>query len=182
MNTNENFPKAFPKNNARLSRVQKISKCIRMFIQYGCPLIILGHIVIGLLMARGIIAMPQPPLPPETYSTDNKNLFNGWLVFCQMASMIVYLAWYYIGLKLFRNLEEGRMFIPETVRCIQILGAVFLARFLLESGIYFCFPLLQKIGLHNIVWSDLFTGFFIICIAWIMDEGRKIQEEQELTV
>jgi len=30
---------------------------------------------------------------------------------------------------------------------------------------------------HNLV-----TGFVILFIAWIMDEGRKIQEEQELTV
>jgi hypothetical protein len=28
----------------------------------------------------------------------------------------------------------------------------------------------------------LFGGFLIFLIAWIMDEGRKIQEEQELTV
>jgi hypothetical protein len=28
----------------------------------------------------------------------------------------------------------------------------------------------------------LFTGIVIVLIAWIMDEGRKIQEEQELTV
>jgi hypothetical protein len=28
----------------------------------------------------------------------------------------------------------------------------------------------------------LLTGFIIVIIAWIMDEGRKIQEEQELTV
>ena len=27
-----------------------------------------------------------------------------------------------------------------------------------------------------------FVGFIIIFIAWIMDEGRKMQEEQELTV
>jgi hypothetical protein len=30
--------------------------------------------------------------------------------------------------------------------------------------------------------SNLLIGFVIIFIAWIMDEGRKIQEEQELTV
>jgi hypothetical protein len=28
----------------------------------------------------------------------------------------------------------------------------------------------------------LFAGIVIVLIAWIMDEGRKIQEEQELTV
>ena len=30
--------------------------------------------------------------------------------------------------------------------------------------------------------TPIFGGLFIIFFAWIMDEGRKIQEEQELTV
>jgi hypothetical protein len=32
------------------------------------------------------------------------------------------------------------------------------------------------------LFLSLLPGFVIIFIAWIMDEGRKIQEEQELTV
>ena len=34
----------------------------------------------------------------------------------------------------------------------------------------------------NLSSTPLFMGFLIIFIAWIMDEGRKMQEEQELTV
>jgi hypothetical protein len=30
--------------------------------------------------------------------------------------------------------------------------------------------------------TPVFIGLLIIFVAWIMDEGRKIQEEQELTV
>jgi hypothetical protein len=30
--------------------------------------------------------------------------------------------------------------------------------------------------------GPVLAGLMIIFIAWIMDEGRKIQEEQELTV
>jgi len=30
--------------------------------------------------------------------------------------------------------------------------------------------------------TPIFGGLFIIFFAWIMDEGRKIQEEQTLTV
>jgi hypothetical protein len=30
--------------------------------------------------------------------------------------------------------------------------------------------------------TQAFIGLMIIFVAWIMDEGRKIQEEQELTV
>lgn len=30
--------------------------------------------------------------------------------------------------------------------------------------------------------TPVFVGLLVIFIAWIMDEGRKIHEEQELTV
>jgi hypothetical protein len=30
--------------------------------------------------------------------------------------------------------------------------------------------------------TSLFIGFIVIFVSWIMDEGRKISEEQELTV
>lgn len=171
-----------PKANDRLHRIQKISKCIRLFIQYGCPLIVLAGFVIFFAVSKGWITLPTPLQPPETYSPDNKSLFNGAFVICQVLTAIVYLVWYYAGLKLFRFFEKGILFTSETVQCIQILGVVFLVRFLLELGICFFFPLLQRIGVHAIVWSDLFTGCFVICIGWLIDEARKIREEQELTV
>jgi hypothetical protein len=34
----------------------------------------------------------------------------------------------------------------------------------------------------GIDFGPLLIGAIIVLIAWIMDEGRKIQEEQELTV
>ena len=34
----------------------------------------------------------------------------------------------------------------------------------------------------GINFGPFFIGVIIVLIAWIMDEGRKIQEEQELTV
>jgi len=174
MNANEISPKA----SIRLNRVQKISKCIRLSIQYGCPLYVLALFVVGFLASRGMITLPAPPQPPETYSPNN---FTGILVVGQVSTLIVCLVWYYAALKLFGLFEKGILFTAETVRCLQILGAVYLARFLSELGIYLFVPLLEKIG-HGIIWSDLFTGFFIICIGWLIDEARKIREEQELTV
>lgn len=174
MKVNEISPKA----SVRLNRIQKVSKFIRLSIQYGCPLYILALFVVGLLTSKGMMTLPAPSQPPETYSPNN---FNGIFVVGQVSTLIVCLIWYYAALKLFGLFEKGILFTAETVRCLQILGVVYLARFLLELGIYFFVPMLEKIG-HKIVWSDLFTGFFIICIGWLLDEARKIREEQELTV
>ena len=30
--------------------------------------------------------------------------------------------------------------------------------------------------------QELIVGLVVVLVAWIMDEGRKIKEEQELTV
>jgi Protein of unknown function (DUF2975) len=174
MNANEITPKV----NVRLNRVQKISKCIRLTIQHGCPLYILSLFVTGLLASKDMITLSTPPQSPETYLPNN---FNGIFVIGQVSTLIVCLVWYYAALKLFGLFEKRILFTAETVCCLQILGAVYLARFLLELGIYFFIPLLEKIG-HGVIWSDLFTGFFIICIGWLIDEARKIREEQELTV
>jgi hypothetical protein len=37
-------------------------------------------------------------------------------------------------------------------------------------------------NIGGINFGMLLAGIIIVLIAWIMDEGRKIQEEQELTV
>jgi len=42
----------------------------------------------------------------------------------------------------------------------------------------------MQAAVREVDWStnSIFIGLLIIFVSWIMDEGRKIQEEQELTV
>jgi hypothetical protein len=43
--------------------------------------------------------------------------------------------------------------------------------------------ILELLSSHGtLCLNEMFFGGLIVLIAWIMDEGRKIQEEQELTV
>ncbi|HVU08617.1 MAG TPA: DUF2975 domain-containing protein [Verrucomicrobiae bacterium] len=91
---------------------------------------------------------------------------------------ILFLFWYRIILKLFGFFEKGILFTAETVRCIQILGGIYIAEFLLNFIFYFFIPeFLNDWGLGH-----LLAGLFIIFIGWLIDEARKIREEQELTV
>ena len=81
-------------------------------------------------------------------------------------------------LKLFGFFEKGILFTAETVRCIQILGGIYIADFLVSFIFYFLIPkFLNDWGLGH-----LLAGLFIIFIGWLIDEARKIREEQELTV
>jgi hypothetical protein len=78
--------------------------------------------------------------------------------------------------RLFQLYERGVFFKTGNIRCIKFLG-------LIVAGIWLTQTILELMAHQkNIEASGLVYGILVIFIAWIMDEGRKIQEEQELTV
>jgi len=172
-NTNEIVPKAGP----RMNRIQKVSKGIRLFLQYGIPLIIIGFLALTYLEAAHKITLPKPSHPSEMGDVQHPGAFQLWSIL----SLVVYLFWYRTALKLFGFFEKGILFTAETVRCIQILGSIYLIRFFVQLSLFLFAPSADNhwLGAGS---SDLFTGFLIIFIGWLIDEARKIQEEQELTV
>lgn len=109
--------------------------------------------------------------------------------------------------KLFRFYERGLFFASEQVRHMQQLGCLILVNWLIAMllnamsagytewhfdlsqlnwiGTFelFILPIAKDMsGNNDIGFMQPVIGVLIIFIAWIMDEGRKIQEEQELTV
>jgi hypothetical protein len=175
-NTNAN--EISPKTNARLNRVQKVSKCIRLFLQYGIPLIFVTYGIFDYLVILHKVVLSEASHP----SAPDSEPYPGAFEFCCALNLIVYLFWYRTALKLFRFFEKGVLFTAETVRCIQILGGIYCARSLLDLSLYFIIaPSLANQWL-GAGFDDLFTGLLIIFIGWLIDEARKIQEEQELTV
>ncbi|MDR3460506.1 MAG: DUF2975 domain-containing protein [Verrucomicrobiae bacterium] len=71
---------------------------------------------------------------------------------------------------------QGKYFTAKNITYIRFLGYYvvvdWIVNFLLESEAHY----------RTIIFTQAVTGLVIIFIAWIMDEGRKIKEEQELTV
>jgi hypothetical protein len=174
MNANE----IAPKTNPRLSRIQKVSKYLRLILQYGIPLWFLFGLAQGMLVDYGI------KIPSFSKSHGSAPVLMGTdlhLIFPLYWSLllIMFLFWYRNVIKLFGFFEKGILFTAETVRCIQILGGIYFVRFFLELIFQF---LVQNPELIKPRLSDLFTGFFIFFIGWLIDEARKIREEQELTV
>jgi len=173
MNTNEQFSKT----NARMNRIQKVSKCIRLFLQYGIPLLIVGTLGFGVLAAKHIINLPEPAHPA---AGSGANVHAGTVGLWGILTLIVYFFWYRTALKLFGYFEKGILFTAETVRCIQIMGVIYFVRFLVQL-ILLAVPSPDN-NWRTMNLSDLFTSFLIIFIGWLIDEARKIREEQELTV
>jgi hypothetical protein len=79
-------------------------------------------------------------------------------------------------LHLFRLYGRGILFSAQNVFCIRFIGYWLLLDF---ATVYQMQGTLHDMALST---TPVFVGLLIIFIAWIMDEGRKIQEEQELTV
>jgi hypothetical protein len=176
-----NATKITPKTNARMNRIQKVSKCIRLFLQYGIPLLIVGTLGFSALAGAHMINLPKPAQPAATASGADATAHAGTVALWGVLTLIVFFFWYRTALKLFGFFERGILFTAETVRCIQVMGVIYFVRFLVQLIFCLAVPSPDNQWLKMDL-SDLFTSFLIIFIGWLIDEARKIREEQELTV
>jgi hypothetical protein len=188
MNAKEISPKA----NARLKRIRIVSRIAK----YAC-LIFLVYSIWPLIRFWTPSALSLPK--------DNVEY-----VLLSMIFQIVLWIWYWKLSRLFNYYERGLIFAAETIRCIKIMGLMCLIGWMINSALHFLPPLVPhlqnslpapgrlapiktssiylRMGFFSfdfgtgINFGQLLIGAVIFLIAWIMDEGRKIQEEQELTV
>lgn len=79
-------------------------------------------------------------------------------------------------LRLFWLYGKGILFTVKNVNCIRLIGYYLIIDWFINYQIQ---SWLSDLDLST---TPVVVGFLIIFIAWVMDEGRKIQEEQELTV
>ncbi len=96
-------------------------------------------------------------------------------------------------MRLFRLYEQGDIFRASNVRCFRNLARVLvgwfivgvLHRSLLSMALTLHHPAGQRyitLELGSPDLTALFVGSVLAIIAWVMDEGRKLQEEQDYTV
>ena len=107
-----------------------------------------------------------------------------------LASPLILCLWYWKLAQLFHFFGRGLILAVNTVRCIRFLGVLCMINGLLVSTLHL---LLQdqptrrmEFFSFDFGWGldvgPLLAGATIVLIAWIMDEGRKMREEQELTI
>jgi hypothetical protein len=178
MNANEISPKA----NTRLTRIRNLSRLLKgLFFAY--------FVVVGLFF---IYARTAPMLGGPA----NSDTFHKWVsesagsklydAFGTSILLLAFVAFY----RLLNLFEKAVIFSAENTLQIRRLGLLAIAYALLNA----CSPMFTPSEDTFSIASTLcyllsfslspflLAGGFIVIIAWIMDEGRKIQEEQELTV
>jgi hypothetical protein len=176
MNANEISPKA----NPRLERIQKVSANLRAFFHF-CAVV--GTIAgVWQIISEPLELIFHQPILHQA-NVDNKFGLEGCITLTWAVG-----AWF--AYKLFFLYARDDLFSAEIVRCIRRIGIVGillgLERFFSAfSAVAFTVGSLYLAVLPVLflpLLSSVIPGFAIVVIAWIMDEGRKIQEEQELTV
>jgi Protein of unknown function (DUF2975) len=168
MNANEISPKA----NVRMNRIQKVSGIFRTIF---LTIALVSCAVAGFSL-----------IPLLTLHDTHKFTF---ILSAGVEFACAACAWFCY--KLFNLYSQGDLFTPQAVGYIRRIGYTY---FLMAVISFFVQIVTEKIAFipkpHHVELSGLlmqfaissFPAFLIIFVAWIMDEGRKIQEEQELTV
>ena len=175
MNTNEITKKVTP----RLHRIKIVSNLLKAvsfvcFLFFG--LCTLGEI--GLWLGTGTVLQHgnNPIFAPQHHTLENFYLVGACATFAG-------LCWF--SYRLFRLYERGQLFSPANISFLRrIAGAAFLLA--CETALASALKNPNRPAEELSTWATLATlaipAFLILFFAWIMDEGRKIQEEQELTV
>jgi len=171
MNSNDISPKA----NFRINRIRKIGTFLKATF----------FIAALFFWFLGIAYIVTSILNPDNFVETWRFLFFAYAAECVLAY------------KLFSFYTCGDLFAADAVRYIRGIGIIALligiaefyekfARLLSTNYFAGCWSLKGifslSIGVPLELLSHFWPGLVIIFFAWIMDEGRKIQEEQELTV
>ena len=187
MNANE----ITPKTNPRLTRIQKVSRWFRYFV--------LANLVFNV----GFVAVSFLSTGLRGFGMTSRGLLLG-------ATELLMFFWFWKLAQLFRLYERGLFFAAETIRCIKTLGMICVIGWMTLVAVRFTprpepvsySPPAGAVASKTVIgekhyyrmgffsfdfgtgidFGTLFVGASVILAAWIMDEGRKIQEEQELTV
>ncbi len=164
MNTSENSPMAA----TRLGRIKAVSRVLRNILFAG--LIAQGIGILALVVAIATATLTR---------VGSQAVFENYAALATLP--FIFMLTFNL-LRFFDQLNKGCLFDLPTVKYLQMAG-----RWWLVGGIVqVTFQSLKAyfFSAKNIMISGdgIIAGLVIIFIAWILDEARKIQEEQELTV
>lgn len=173
MNANETSPMAKPRSN----RIQRASVVLRTFFLTTAVLAGVGgvvEIIYALVSRRGL----DPAMRPGAFWGGATNL--------------TWAAGLWFGYRLFKFFADGDLFSSRVVGCLKQIGGAgiliaVVGRIALAVQLANLHPSPRELAMVTPffvlkLFFSVIPGFAIMCFAWVMDEGRKIQEEQELTV
>ena len=89
----------------------------------------------------------------------------------------------WIVYRLFHFYEQAMIFAAETVQCLKWIGLWFLGYWAQANFIEVTDFWTQNPAFIDLRIDEYFAaGFLVLLISWIMEEGCKLKEEQQLTI
>lgn len=184
-----------------MTKIQRLSSRLRLLFLAGIALVPVLH-ALGWIFFEQIISTPPFSFSPLLGLSWGEPPFmagpvTGTMKFLGFAaSMLPGAATMYSFAclaALFGRFGQGEMFSARTVGLLRRLGWAMLATqglrvlhgFLVSLILTMDNPPGQHIisvGLDSATLSETVTGVVIILASWVMDEARKLKEEQELVI
>jgi hypothetical protein len=176
MNVNEISSKTV----RRLNRVRKVIWVIRILIGLAVVCVVAFNLIfLSSIIGWTDISPRSITFPPFSTYSSARAIPASLLILGFIRAGFIFAGALVLN-RLLRYFAGGSFFTATTITCIKWLGY-------LVIGDWVVVKFLQAFGSRALMigfddFTKLAIGFLVILIAWIMDEGRKIQEEQELTV
>jgi hypothetical protein len=169
-----------PKAGSRLHQIQKISRLLKVCVlfYFVVPLIMLAFNLKSIHLATGMVAIFNHPYASASDIPKSMYLLS-------MTGAGVYLLGIISFYRLLSLYEKGVIFSGANVSEMRKMGSYLVGYGILalSANIVYVGSIVFPLVLLEVVASPwIVAGGAVYIIAWIMDEGRKIQEEQELTV
>jgi hypothetical protein len=175
-----------------IERVQTLSKRLRVVFTVVLVLIPVIQVLLWIFFNQ----LPKNMIPRDLPIAVQQNLPLSARLMALVVSFIsagIVMACVYCLIRLFSLYEKAEIFTKGTVKCIKKLGRLLI--WLFVAGIIEQPLMSLALSLHNMpghrmislgLGSDdivvLLIGVVVVLIAWVMDEGRLLYEEQQLTV
>ncbi len=178
-----------------LTRIQKVSRMLRFILMAVMVLLPVVSLVCWLsfnILPTSVDVLNLRSIPIEV----QRNLSLHSRLLCFAASFIpicVQMVGIVVLMRLFKLYEQMLFFSDANVACFRKLGKVLLAQAI--AGVLYV-PLLSlaitmdnppgqrrlAVGFDSLDVTALVVGIMVIVISWVMEEGRKIQDEHLYTV
>lgn len=184
MNTTKTTPKP---SNTGLVRIRIVSRI--------ATLIAIGFVLSTIWFLFRVWVLHGTPVLFDKFNASSARASGRYPLFLlvgvlSLASPLLLCIWYGKLAQLFHLFGRGLILTVKTVRCIRFLGALCMINGLLVSTLHFLLQdqPSQQMGFFSfsfgwgIDFGPFLAGTIIVLVAWIMDEGRKMREEQELTI
>jgi hypothetical protein len=171
MNANGNSPSA----SARLQRIKTVSRIFRLLLGLYVAVLVLS--AVSCVMS----GLPKNPFGPQAVSYLLIHIFVEpspmpiGFVFIELIRLGLFICGFVLVNWLFILFARGNFFAAVNVHCVRWIGLVVAA----DGFAVFAQQLMHR---EISLGPEPLIGLFVVLISWIADEGRKIQEEQELTV